>query len=625
MDDGFGGFGRYQPSGSSQGGPTPMCASVEPLLYGFRTQTLDRAQMVMVAQHVATCQHCSSLVQQLDAGLRTRHGPSQGRQSTNAPGRVASWESGPDAGGAFGPSGGVFPADERDAYLPSLRDERLATGAFGDTPQWPPMSARDSRLTGKKPLPEFLRPPLVYYTGGAALCGLMALTFILLSLPLLWTRGTSTGRATATHTVAASPTATAVPVPVFNLPIFSDWRAAYIAADGKVHVTALDGSGDITGPAMSVNASDTASAISTYQSGSVAVQAVTISPDGHTLAYINQPPQPAGAGIAPPTGPIEIVSLTGSASAQALDGQASDVFWSHDGSQLAFDGQVGNQPGIFIVDMASRHVILVPHTDNQYLPSKHVIGWIDSNHLAVQTFQGGYAFPPLPTPTATAALSPTPSGAATASPTGHTASPPIAALSAAHGDLLADRLSSESNAIITLNVQTGAAYLLMNSAYQSALWSLSPDGKTLLESWPPSVCAPDPCGSQDQGGAALIDTSTGQRQVLPNSTSLVPSTGTFVWNHDSLTVAQSIPDEPSQPGSWLINIIDLEQVSAITLRTNAFALGWSPDGRRIVVADSTTLGDGKAPAWAISAASPSSTPTRLAGQMTVFLGFVKTA
>src|SRR5690348_7261850 len=41
-------------------------------------------------------------------------------------------------------------------------------------------------------------------------------------------------------------TATATSTPT-NLPNFTDWRAAYLAADGKLHVVTLDGRQDLAG------------------------------------------------------------------------------------------------------------------------------------------------------------------------------------------------------------------------------------------------------------------------------------------------------------------------------------------------------------------------------------------
>jgi Tol biopolymer transport system component len=98
-----------------------------------------------------------------------------------------------------------------------------------------------------------------------------------------------------------------------------------------------------------------------------------------------------------------------------------------------------------------------------------------------------------------------------------------------------------------------------------------------------------------------------------------------LWSPDSLSVVQSIPSKPTYPDGWLVNIINLKQASVVTIRTRAFALGWSPDGKNLIVADASTLSDGKAQSWAVSPTSTGSPPITLPGQLTEFLGFVKTA
>jgi WD40-like Beta Propeller Repeat len=631
MGEGYGGFGEgQQRPGPYQGhGTSPMCASVEPLLYGFRTRTLERAQMIMVAEHVATCQHCSALVRQLDSGMRVPQAAPREAAGAAHLGGVASWGQSPDTYDAHASYGSPLGRGV-DPYSEQLGSGNSGFGQGQNVPRWPPPGGRQWGTAGaRKERPEFLRPPLVYYTGGAALCALLALTFIIISLPVLFAPSKTTATGT-TSTVTSKVTATVGTPPVFSLPVFSDWRAAYIAADGKVHIAALDGSSNITGPALSLNAGDTRGGIGNYQGGSVLFQAAAVSPDGHTLAYVNQPPQPAGAGIAQPNGPIELVPLAGGGADHAVNASANDVYWSPDGQYIAFDGTVNGQVGVYVAEARTGRVSTIPQTQSPSpLSYSHVIGWIDSNHLAVVNSQGSSLFSPLPTataaPTATATAVTTP--AVTPSPSGTTSRdvPGGASVASTGAQDLAAHVpgSSDGNSVLTLNISSGQANLLVGMD-PGALFSLSPDGTTLLAS-SNGGCAPGPCPGPTGGNAALVNTTTGQMQVLQTSVALLPPVGSFYWSPDSLSVAQTIPSKPSDPSGWLVNVVDLEGASGVTLRTEAFALGWSPDGKSIIVADSAGVTQGQAQAQAIQAASPSSTPATLPGKVTDFLGFVKTA
>lgn len=638
MDQGPGGFSGER----SRAAPSPMCATVEPLLYGFRTQTLDRSRMMMVAQHVAMCPYCSERVRQLDAGLRAGPSGQQAPASAARPGLVAAWDQQSQTQEAFPTFGSAPTALQPDPYAEHQGLDSPTLGAARAGPRWPADGAgrQGSAAGGRKPLPEFLRPPLVWFTGTAVLCALLALTFIIISLPMLAAPHASTSGRTTSNAALATATATAVPLPAFSLPVFSDWRAAYIAADGKVHIAALDGSSDLTGPALSLNAGDTRGGVGLFQQSGTLQETVAVSPDGHTLAYINQPPLPDGAGVAPPTGPIVLAPLAGGGSDRVVNATANDISWSPDGTQLAFDGQVGQQMGIFVVDAASGQTNLVPKTlAPGALSSAHVLGWIDSTHLALVSYQGASQFTPLPTPTAAATAAPTAVPTVTASPTvsptttkkGGKASPRPAG-QAGYGaltPLAANPLSSSGVAVVTLNVQTGDAFLISDGGGQGdnqthPVPSLSPDGKYILLS-STGPCSPDPCTDSTSGNAALVNTTTGEMHVFPNSTTLIPPVGSFAWSPDSLAVAQTISTNSNDPNSWLVNVVDLEQGSSVTIRSGVFGFGWSPDGKTIVVGDAGAIGEGKTQASAILAASPATTPVALPGKVVEFLGFVKTA
>ncbi|HEV2235649.1 MAG TPA: hypothetical protein VGR57_03220, partial [Ktedonobacterales bacterium] len=80
------------------------------------------------------------------------------------------------------------------------------------------------------------------------------------------TTRTTTGRARPTaFPTLAPPTAT----PYAALPLFSDWRIAYLSDADVLHAYALDGASDVAGPTLRY-----------------AIDTPTLSPDGRTLAYI---------------------------------------------------------------------------------------------------------------------------------------------------------------------------------------------------------------------------------------------------------------------------------------------------------------------------------------------------
>jgi hypothetical protein len=271
--------------------------------------------------------------------------------------------------------------------------------------------------------------------------------------------------------------------------------------------------------------------------------------------------------------------------------------------------------------------MLIPHSP---LGIAHVMGWIDASHLALLSDQSASGFTPLPTPvpsptavpSPTITASPTVSGSPTA-PTSHATTPSGPPAGGALNAPAASPLSSPTTAVVTLDVRTGDANLIVDAG-QDTIPSLSPDGKFVLLS-SSGFCAPGPCPGPTAGNAALVDTSTGQIHALVDSITLLPPTGTFFWSPDALSVAQTIPSKVSAPDSWLVNVVDLEQGAGATLRPGVFALGWSPDGKTIVVGNVTTISEGAVQASAIQVASPTTAPTALPGKMTEFLGFVKTA
>jgi len=142
------------------------------------------------------------------------------------------------------------------------------------------------------------------------------------------------------------------------LPVFSDWRAAYLGNDGRVHVVTLDGKTDVTGPELPDLTSDGL----TFSSGGS-------SPNGHLLVY------------APSS--LDIVNLTDrQKDLEQERALAYGLFWSADSKELALDEDNG-VIAIASVQNGASHVI-------QGMPKGTVgslLGWIDKTHLAITDIQ----------------------------------------------------------------------------------------------------------------------------------------------------------------------------------------------------------------------------------------------
>lgn len=182
---------------------------------------------------------------------------------------------------------------------------------------------------------------------GAALCIALIVALIV----------SACDQSTAKKPALASPTA--ITQSGDGLPPFSDWRAAYLDGDGRVHAVTLDGKTDVMGPLLSG-----------LTSPSLGFWSAGISPNGRFVAY------------APPS--LRVVDLTGQhTNIVHVGGLAYAMFWSFDSSQLALDEGDG-MLAIFNTPNGMTNVI-------QNIPPKTVstlLGWIDSTHLAVTDLQG---------------------------------------------------------------------------------------------------------------------------------------------------------------------------------------------------------------------------------------------
>jgi hypothetical protein len=154
------------------------------------------------------------------------------------------------------------------------------------------------------------------------------------------------------------------------LPLFSDWRIAYLNNFGVLHALALNGMSDFLGPTLGLD-----------------VQSVTISPDGRALAYHT----------GPKWGPVVLVHLQARTLKDAtlqlpiIAGDLSPTDWSPDGSQLVIPGTWNGQQGLYQVDVAHGTTSQVPQTGPNGTAAglaPPVLGWTDHTHIIV-SLSGG--------------------------------------------------------------------------------------------------------------------------------------------------------------------------------------------------------------------------------------------
>jgi hypothetical protein len=544
-----------------------------------------------------------------------------------------------------------IPPDSQRA-VPSIRPsyddtptQRYA-GQPGGSQQWTRAGLEDLPtqelvaipLLGREPsgggrLPTFLRPPTVWFTGIAAGALIMVVVLVLLSLPAP-ARTTTPTKTAGTITVrpTAEPTATAVVLPAFALPLFQDWRVAYLAADGVVHVTSLDGQTDLAGPALQLNLANTTNSTvapgigPTYQS----YTSMTVSPNGQYLAYINQPPQQFEAGIAPPTGDLVLSRLAAHPGVNVgwttldIPGQVTDVGgWSPDSSAVAFSATGNNATGIYIETPPAGKPRLIPGFENNgALANSHIVGWIDDSHLLLLVSGNGWALPPLPKAAPTSA--PTPSPTLGGTPAAMMPLPvaqsdaPLRDRSALSAPISSPRSSNQPQFLATMDITTGIGYSIADVPAGSQL-ALSPDGTHVVVQ---NSCVVGCIASSLI--TELIDTHTGAVHSLPTSDAVIAPTGRFVWQPGANAFAATIATPPQQPNQWKVALVDAQHDAAHIVRAGAFAIGWSPDGQALVLGDAATIGYGGTKVWLVTPASAGASVT-LPQPMVAFIGFVRTA
>ena len=378
-----------------------------------------------------------------------------------------------------------------------------------------------------------------------------------LVLALVAVSGCSGAAAKPTMSTATRPAATffnSPTPPAARLPVFSDWRAGYMDASGTLHAVSLDGRQDSAGQVLV--------GLST---SSLVFQGVAVSRDGHRFAY-----DAAG---------LTVYDLAQGTLLRPSVAGSYQLLWSPDGNRLLISEGIGT----FVwFDMRTQQTTTVPGTPNKSIG--HLIGWIDSTHVAVEDI----------------------AGATTVSVGKDT------------------YLTSDSIAI--LDLQTGSLRVIArfsSPGLGDVRFTMSPGGAHILISNAPFRFYPyTPL-------AEVVDTATGYTRVLPGFERVEGNGFTSVaWQPHSSMLAASTGDIGNGGAQmWLLNS---GTDTAIRLSENSYAGGWSPDGSTLVLTTGNQFETG-AGLYTLTALRfdanwqvTSSTVLTNAAMTFPFLGFIRT-
>jgi hypothetical protein len=343
-------------------------------------------------------------------------------------------------------------------------------------------------------------------------------------------------RATPTYPAPATPAPTITEAPALvnytvsgpALPPFSDWRAAYIGQDGKLHLVSLDGKTDLVGVSLP-----------SYGQAGTGVFTAESAPDGERLLY----------GDASGSTYIDLLSDTATVMPAARTGWSDSrnaLMWSPDGQAVIINRPLQTNQ---IVRLPSGAITNEP-PDNQVgngmlMPTSGAMyGWLDANHLAVEDVAIEY-----PTP-------PTSSRVPTQGTVASLASQDIA--------------TGQIRPIVTLRSPTlGYGY-----------FSLTPDASEALfynMSQASLPITPD---------VQRIDIATGHMTRLYAIAKLLPPSQ-LLWRPHSHQAVVVTGVDAYQPIRFYL--IDLDQDRVTPLNLDGFPLAWSPDGATLILETGKSL------------------------------------
>jgi hypothetical protein len=401
----------------------------------------------------------------------------------------------------------------------------------------------------------------------------VALTVLLATLP-----GRGSGPRPGGSARAATAAATAAPL----LPAFGDWRAAYLAADGTLHVASLDGRRNVAVPAPT--------------GLDERVNAAVVAPDGRTLAYI----------MSPKFGPIALVDLRAATPARAavktVAIRASDFSWAPDGGLLVADGTLDGACGLFRIGRAG-DVAQVPRIScNQAT----ILGWLDATHALADV------------PSALLASVRPRVGSAAGPGCG---TPPHARVPQSSCPGPAAPPSSSPFGLAALDVTTGALRPIAEPDGWAAL-ALAPDGRTLLLT--SLGCGQD--RPEPPTHYALVDLATGQLRPLPALDQLAPQgLAAAAWAPDSGSLLV-VAIDPTDDNAPLVRV-DAAGGATATIATGYLPAAWTPDGRTLLLVTQASLRS-MSPTHTHYALAPAVAGAKLvpvAADVDRFLGLARTA
>jgi hypothetical protein len=421
---------------------------------------------------------------------------------------------------------------------------------------------------------------------GAGAAAAVVLLFALAFLSLAHRGGGAHFPSSARSTPTAPPT--------------SGWDAAYLGADGHLHLATPDGAHDAAGPVLP----DTRFITYPFIGWTDAVA----SPGGRFVAYAQ--------GSDPNSGSAVAIVAVATGKIITVPTPCTNLYWSPDGTRLAADSSTnstaGNRMGVVgIIDVASGKVTnLSGMYQGQPAQVYRAIGWIDGAHLAVLSSVPG------------------PAARAPSDATGQVRARPLSSFT----NLTLAALDVASGALRPVRALTTDADPFPPNVY------LAPDGKEALFA-----------SSTFQPTAQVIDIATGAVRPLPHVTAAFAGKFVFLggidfeganwanfmaWRPGGHTLALSLAafglgvegTTHQDSGVWLV---DLDGDTARRLTANSYPLAWLPNGRTLLTSGlpPESVGYGGRSVGptltAVDAAAPTAPGVVLSHQMAVFFGLVR--